>query len=66
MLLYSFCLSGGAARFMDKVSYQKYFGTHAWPIYLMVTAGPMEPALGGFLELWSRRALVRELWEYIV
>ncbi|KAK3233967.1 hypothetical protein CYMTET_55762 [Cymbomonas tetramitiformis] len=52
VLLYQFCLSGGAAKFMNLPSYRNFFSTQTWPMYVMVTSGDYEPALGAFLSLW--------------
>ncbi|CAK0865684.1 unnamed protein product, partial [Prorocentrum cordatum] len=54
VLFHQFCLSGGAAEFMRKPGYRSYFGTRQWPIFTVVTAGCFEPALGNFVDIWTR------------
>eukprot|EP00746_Dinoflagellata_sp_MGD_P151935 gnl/MRDRNA2_/MRDRNA2_83331_c0_seq3.p1 gnl/MRDRNA2_/MRDRNA2_83331_c0~~gnl/MRDRNA2_/MRDRNA2_83331_c0_seq3.p1 ORF type:complete len:137 (+),score=8.03 gnl/MRDRNA2_/MRDRNA2_83331_c0_seq3:253-663(+) len=54
VLIYQFCTSGGAASFLWKESYQSYCRTQDWPVYLMVTSGNYEHALGGFLDMWTQ------------
>eukprot|EP00392_Amoebophrya_sp_AT5.2_P001481 g1483.t1 len=58
--LYQFCLSGGFANFFTLKSYQKYFDTLSWPVFVMVTSGQYEPALGTFASLYVDQ-LVRHL-----
>eukprot|EP00931_Biecheleriopsis_adriatica_P076903 TRINITY_DN50564_c0_g1_i1.p1 TRINITY_DN50564_c0_g1~~TRINITY_DN50564_c0_g1_i1.p1 ORF type:complete len:457 (+),score=64.51 TRINITY_DN50564_c0_g1_i1:35-1372(+) len=53
VLFHQFCLSGGAAEFMRRPSYQAYCGTKCWPVFAVTTAGNFEPALGNFVSIWS-------------
>ena len=35
--LYQFCLSGGFANFISLKRYQQYFGTHMWPMFVILS-----------------------------
>ncbi|CAD7926225.1 unnamed protein product [Amoebophrya sp. A120] len=58
--LYQFCLSGGFANFFTLKSYQRYFDTLSWPLFVMVTSGQYEPALGTFASFYCEQ-LVKHL-----